>query len=182
MVKSLTAKEFRDGWRVCGFCRIQQMRMDKCGKCMGKYYCSDACQRNDWSKHRGTECWLYRGLSEARLLRHYRRPVRNRVLIKFLETLADAAAATDAAAETEEGHIGQHWAVRDTGIIVRQTAALDSDEIRFIGPKHFTFITQRGPTVTLPSGIVRMPIEPEGWVTLHAHAIGGPTLLRTTTV
>ena len=135
MVKSLTAKEFRDGWRVCGFCRIQQMRMRKCGMCMTMHYCSDACYRNDWSAHGGEECWYARRLSKLR-----RRAVRKSTGGRYdyiMETLAGAAAATDAAAETEEGHIGQHWAVREFGIIVRQTAAIDGDEIRFIGPKHF---------------------------------------------
>ena len=186
MVKSLTAKELRDGWRQCGFCAIQQMRMHKCGMCMGMHYCSNACQRDDWSAHRGEECWYARRLSKQ--LQHSRRAVRKSTGGRYdfdvvMETLAGAAAATDAAANTEEGHIGQQWAVRKIGVIVRQTEDLDGDEIRFIGPEDPVVITQRGPTVTLPCGIVRMPIEPEGWVTLHAHAIGGPTLLfRTTTV
>ena len=32
--------------------------------------------------------------------------------------------------------------------------------------------------VSAQSGVVRMPIEPEGWITVHARAVNGPTFLE----
>ncbi|CAE7661352.1 unnamed protein product [Symbiodinium sp. CCMP2592] len=32
-------------------------------------------------------------------------------------------------------------------------------------------------TIMLPNGLVRMPVEPDGWVTVHARHINGPTFL-----
>lgn len=61
-------------------------------------------------------------------------------------------------------------------VIVRKTQEVSSEEIRRIVPG--TVVKQQGETMTLSSGLVRMPIEPDGWVTVHARNIGGPVFLE----
>lgn len=63
-------------------------------------------------------------------------------------------------------------------IIVRATMEVGSAVLKRLQPREVCI--QRGQTMLLQSGLVRMQIEPEGgWVTVHARNIGGPTLLAT---
>lgn len=79
-----------------------------------------------------------------------------------------------------EGRTGQMWKVLQSkefcDVIVRETQEVASQELRRIMPNEVCM--QRGPTVVISTGLVRMPISPEGWVTVHARAIGGPTFLE----
>ena len=37
---------------------------------------------------------------------------------------------------------------------------------------------QTGSAVKLPPGIMRIPIHPKGWVSVHAKLVGGPTFME----
>mmetsp|Transcript_36642 Transcript_36642/g.80290 ORF Transcript_36642/g.80290 Transcript_36642/m.80290 type:complete len:1045 (-) Transcript_36642:149-3283(-) len=82
--------------------------------------------------------------------------------------------------EPSEGYKGQTWRVlvstdfRD--VIVRKSFEVSSPVLKHIKPTEEC--TQRGPTVRTSTGLVRMPVEPDGWVTVHARAIKGPTFLE----
>eukprot|EP00811_Abedinium_folium_P032649 NODE_5678_length_1745_cov_1.321384.p1 GENE.NODE_5678_length_1745_cov_1.321384~~NODE_5678_length_1745_cov_1.321384.p1 ORF type:complete len:346 (-),score=69.26 NODE_5678_length_1745_cov_1.321384:707-1744(-) len=83
---------------------------------------------------------------------------------------------------SEGGSVGQRWRVIDDSVqqfmsvIVRESVNVESPEVRRILPGEIC--TQRGLQQTDPRGIVRMPIEPSGWVTVHAKAADGPTFLE----
>eukprot|EP00428_Durinskia_dybowskii_P018311 CAMPEP_0170211566 /NCGR_PEP_ID=MMETSP0116_2-20130129/5399_1 /TAXON_ID=400756 /ORGANISM="Durinskia baltica, Strain CSIRO CS-38" /LENGTH=863 /DNA_ID=CAMNT_0010462101 /DNA_START=37 /DNA_END=2629 /DNA_ORIENTATION=- len=85
-----------------------------------------------------------------------------------------------AAQQRPEGRPGQVWRVLASkefaDVIVRETQEVGSRELRRHLPGDTC--TQRGMTITLPSGLVRMPVQPDGWVTVHARHIGGPTFLE----
>mmetsp|Transcript_35267 Transcript_35267/g.56738 ORF Transcript_35267/g.56738 Transcript_35267/m.56738 type:complete len:309 (-) Transcript_35267:149-1075(-) len=78
-----------------------------------------------------------------------------------------------------EGRPGQVWVVAHsphfTDVIVRASQEVTSKEVRRVLPGEVC--SQRDMTITLPSGLVRMPIQPDGWVTVHARHINGPTFL-----
>ncbi len=59
---------------------------------------------------------------------------------------------------------------------VREAADMSSLETRRLLPGDTC--VQAGETIRVDPGVVRMPIEPDGWVTVHARAIGGPTFLE----
>lgn len=64
-----------------------------------------------------------------------------------------------------------------TDIIVRATMEVGSDTLRRIQPGDVAI--QRGQTMLMENGLVRMQIEPDGgWVTVHARNIQGPTFLE----
>ena len=76
--------------------------------------------------------------------------------------------------------MGQMWKVLQNQdfehVIVCETQDVDSTVLRRILPGEVC--QQRGPTTALASGVMRMPVEPEGWVTVHARLVQGPTLLE----
>eukprot|EP00434_Breviolum_minutum_P019546 symbB.v1.2.017243.t1/scaffold1344.1/size124249/6 len=78
-----------------------------------------------------------------------------------------------------EGSRGAIWVVMKSQhfshVIVRATQEVTSPELRRVLPGEA--VTQRDLTETLPNGLVRMPVEPDGWVTVHARHINGPTFL-----
>lgn len=62
-------------------------------------------------------------------------------------------------------------------IIVRETMEVASHTLRRIQPGDICI--QRGQTMQMENGLVRMQIEPDGgWVTVHARNIQGPTFLE----
>lgn len=63
-----------------------------------------------------------------------------------------------------------------TDVIVRESKEVQSKLLKNMTPGQV--VTQRGASQRLASGLVRMPIEPEGWVTVHARYIGGPTFME----
>merc|ERR1712012_65342 len=79
-----------------------------------------------------------------------------------------------------EGRPGQRWRVLQSpeflDVIVRSTEDVSSRELRRHQPNEI--LVQRDVTVELPTGLVRMPIMPDGWVTVHARHIGGPTFME----
>lgn len=80
-----------------------------------------------------------------------------------------------------EGRPGARWrALRSekfNDIIVRETMEVASKTLRRIQPGEVCI--QRGATVMIETGLVRMQIEPDGgWVTVHARNIQGPTFLE----
>merc|ERR1719183_2661630 len=82
---------------------------------------------------------------------------------------------------TTEGRPGARWrALRSekfSDVIVRETMEVASKTIRRIQPGEVCI--QRGDTMQMESGLVRMQIEPDGgWVTVHARHIHGPTFLE----
>merc|ERR1719183_2603744 len=82
---------------------------------------------------------------------------------------------------TTEGRPGARWrALRSekfSDVIVRETIEVASKTIRRIQPGEVCI--QRGPTMQMETGLVRMQIEPDGgWVTVHARHIQGPTFLE----
>jgi len=89
------------------------------------------------------------------------------------------AAPSRPGARQPEGGPGQSWRVlysdRFYGAIVREGVEVSSKELHVIPPAEVCI--QRGPVVELPDGIVRMPIEPDGWVTVHARHVDGPTFM-----
>ena len=79
------------------------------------------------------------------------------------------------------GHEGQRWRIRHscefTEVIVRRTPDLDSAIIGRIMPGWHCI--QRGALVPLDgpwTGVVRMPIHPEGWITYSSEAAAGGTM------
>ncbi|CAE7923082.1 sec14 [Symbiodinium sp. KB8] len=78
-----------------------------------------------------------------------------------------------------EGRPGQVWVVLKSNhfhdVIVRASQEVTSRELRRLNPGEV--LTQRDMTIMLPNGLVRMPVEPDGWVTVHARHINGPTFL-----
>lgn len=78
-----------------------------------------------------------------------------------------------------EGRPGQIWVVMKSPhfshVIVRASQEVTSRELRRVLPGEA--VTQRDMTETLPNGLVRMPVEPDGWVTVHARHINGPSFL-----
>jgi len=76
--------------------------------------------------------------------------------------------------------VGQQWRVLTSkdfcDVIVRETQEVTSRELRRIQPSEVC--VQRGTTVELANRLVRMPIHPDGWVTVHARHIGGPTFME----
>lgn len=73
------------------------------------------------------------------------------------------------------------WRVRTDALefkdaIVRAKVEMSSAETRRLLPGDTC--VQRGAMVRVDPGVVRMPIEPDGWVTVHARIIGGPTFLE----
>lgn len=83
--------------------------------------------------------------------------------------------------EEKEGKRGRVWRVKTDSrdfqdAIVREGADMSSQEIRRLIPGNTC--VQSGPMVCVDPGVVRMPILPKGWVTVHARSIGGPTFLE----
>lgn len=80
---------------------------------------------------------------------------------------------------SNDGFVGQRWRVRKApdfeDVIVRASQEVTSPELRRILPNETCI--QRGACVELPTGLVRMPVEPDGWVTVHARIIRGPTFM-----
>jgi len=91
-----------------------------------------------------------------------------------------AAPARRTSQGSQEGSVGQHWRVLQSkdfcDVIVRETQEVTSRELRRIQPSEVC--VQRGTTVELANRLVRMPIHPDGWVTVHARHIGGPTFME----
>ena len=51
------AEEARHLVRICNKCLfVPQFTMQKCGRCMSVYYCSETCQQEDWEEHKTTCC------------------------------------------------------------------------------------------------------------------------------
>eukprot|EP00929_Paragymnodinium_shiwhaense_P023764 TRINITY_DN147_c0_g1_i1.p1 TRINITY_DN147_c0_g1~~TRINITY_DN147_c0_g1_i1.p1 ORF type:complete len:1033 (-),score=271.57 TRINITY_DN147_c0_g1_i1:251-3349(-) len=79
-----------------------------------------------------------------------------------------------------EGFPGCRWKIEQSrdfvDVIVRADMDVSSPEIRRIKPNET--VVQRGQTAELTTGLVRMPIEPQGWVTVHARIVAGPTFMR----
>lgn len=77
------------------------------------------------------------------------------------------------------GYVGARWVARDSPdypfVIVRATHDVQSGEIERLMPGDSC--VQNGDMSTLESGVVRMPIKPEGWVSVHARLLNGPTFL-----
>ena len=81
-----------------------------------------------------------------------------------------------------------------TNAVVRESADLRSPEKQQLLPGVCCVVTcngrivihrvsgdtciQAGPMVKDQSGVVRMPIDPTGWVSVHARALNGPTFLE----
>jgi hypothetical protein len=78
------------------------------------------------------------------------------------------------------GQKGCVWRVRTdpvvTNAVVRESADLRSPEKKQLLPGDTCI--QAGPMVKDQSGVVRMPIDPTGWVSVHARALNGPTFLE----
>ena len=79
------------------------------------------------------------------------------------------------------GQEGQRWRIRHscefTEVIVRRTPDLDSAMIGSIMPGGHCI--QRGALMALDgkwTGVVRMPIHPEGWITYSSEAAAGGTM------
>ncbi|CAE7771232.1 unnamed protein product [Symbiodinium microadriaticum] len=89
------------------------------------------------------------------------------------------ARAPPAGGGAPEGRPGQVWVVLKSNhfhdVIVRASQEVTSRELRRLNPGEV--LTQRDMTIMLPNGLVRMPVEPDGWVTVHARHINGPTFL-----
>ena len=47
-------KDAKKKWRTCSTCGVRKKRMSKCGGCRLHHYCSEACQRLDWPRHKRT--------------------------------------------------------------------------------------------------------------------------------
>lgn len=60
--------------------------------------------------------------------------------------------------------------------VVRETEDVTSKILRHIVPNEV--VIQRGMSVEVSGGLVRIPVQPEGWTTVHARKIGGPTFLE----
>ena len=77
------------------------------------------------------------------------------------------------------GQNGQSWRVRECPdfrfVVVRVAPDLDSRTIANIMPREECI--QRGAVMTMPNGIVRMPIRPEGWITYNSEEVGGAVFL-----
>lgn len=77
------------------------------------------------------------------------------------------------------GGAGFLWRVRHdrafSHVKVRRTADVHSEELWRHLPGEVC--VQRGAAMMLP-GLVRLPVEPDGWVTLQAEGVGGPTFLE----
>jgi len=83
------------------------------------------------------------------------------------------------------GYAGAQWKVRECDdfqyVIIRKGKDVLSAETQRLLPNDIC--VQDGPMETLESGVVRMPIRdptganPEGWVTVHARLLNGPTFL-----
>lgn len=83
--------------------------------------------------------------------------------------------------EEVSGSAGKQWKVREgskdfADAIVREAAEMSSMEIKRLVPGDRC--VQAGPMRRVDPGVVRMPIKPSGWVTVHARQIGGPTFLE----
>ena len=80
---------------------------------------------------------------------------------------------------SEVGQKGQSWRVRESlhfgFVVVRVAPDLDSRTIANIMPREECI--QRGAVMTMPNGIVRMPIRPEGWITYNSEEVGGAVFL-----
>eukprot|EP00746_Dinoflagellata_sp_MGD_P125868 gnl/MRDRNA2_/MRDRNA2_60742_c0_seq1.p1 gnl/MRDRNA2_/MRDRNA2_60742_c0~~gnl/MRDRNA2_/MRDRNA2_60742_c0_seq1.p1 ORF type:complete len:208 (+),score=35.30 gnl/MRDRNA2_/MRDRNA2_60742_c0_seq1:58-681(+) len=73
--------------------------------------------------------------------------------------------------------IGAAWKVIFPVVKLRETCELTSPEL----PGEFTegsIVVQSGPIREVEGGILRMPVQPRGWITLDATKIGGPRLLE----
>jgi len=77
------------------------------------------------------------------------------------------------------GYVGARWTARESSdypfVIIRETKDVQSAEIGRFEPGQSCI--QAGEMTTLESGVVRMPIKPEGWVSVHARLLNGPTFL-----
>mmetsp|Transcript_24972 Transcript_24972/g.58083 ORF Transcript_24972/g.58083 Transcript_24972/m.58083 type:complete len:282 (-) Transcript_24972:221-1066(-) len=81
------------------------------------------------------------------------------------------------------GHTGTWWrACGNVDIIVRKNVSLFSEELRRIKPG--CCVQQNGLALRFVSGqtrgLVRLPVQPDGWVTSDAQAAGGPKFLEPT--
>jgi len=61
-------------------------------------------------------------------------------------------------------------------VIIRETKDVASEEKGRLVPNQIC--VQAGEMIILESGVVRMPIYPEGWVSVHARLLNGPTFLE----
>lgn len=92
------------------------------------------------------------------------------------------AHATDPSGDNfaSEGCAGTRWIADPDDnqdfkeVIVREGPTLGSQQLRLINPGDV--VEQKGPT-QMVGGLLRMPILPEGWVTVHARRCNGPTFL-----
>jgi len=77
------------------------------------------------------------------------------------------------------GQNGQSWTVRESShfefVVVRVAPDLDSRQITIIMARQQCI--QRAAVVTMPNGIVRMPIYPRGWITYSSEEVGGAVFL-----
>ena len=84
--------------------------------------------------------------------------------------------------EVQVGFVGQKWKVRRCSefeyVVVRKGLNLQSSILKYILPGEY--LTQRGAAVCLCEstcmGVVRLPIEPRGWVTQSSEARPGGTI------
>ncbi|CAE7757998.1 unnamed protein product, partial [Symbiodinium pilosum] len=61
-------------------------------------------------------------------------------------------------------------------VIIRKQVLLTSNEITRV--PFGQLVLQAGPLKVFKGGLVRMPLQPRGWVTIDATAIGGPLYLQ----
>jgi len=91
-----------------------------------------------------------------------------------------AKARPPAGQSPSEGHIGAMWRVLRSenfeDVLVREAKEVTGAVLRRVQPDEI--LEQRGPTFENESGLVRMPVAPKGWVTVHARNICGPTFME----
>lgn len=79
-----------------------------------------------------------------------------------------------------EGRIGAIWRVLKSDnfedVLVREAKEVTGAVVRRVQPDEL--LEQKGATIENESGLVRMPVAPRGWVTVHARNINGPTFME----
>ena len=94
-----------------------------------------------------------------------------RPLARAAATHLMSGPAVEREAASPVGKYGQQWRTLRV-VIVRKTQLVTSRVLRKVMPG--VICVQRGPAYEWPQpGIVRIPIHPTGWVTVHAKLVGG---------
>lgn len=87
---------------------------------------------------------------------------------------------TQAMSNWQEGQWWRNIGVENLDVIIRDQCLLVSPEIGKIHPGHY--LQQAGPVEVFVEGqargLQRMPVQPRGWVTVDASAVGGPRYLE----